>query len=404
VNPEAAKVPVTVEGRTLVLSNLAKVLYPETGFTKAAVIDYYQRIAPVLLPHIAGRPLTLKRYPDGVTREFFYQKEAPAQRPDWVPTVRVPGSGRHKDTIRHVTIGDLPTLIWAANLADLEIHTPMWRHPHVGRPDLLVFDLDPGPPAGIGDCCAAALLLRPLLAGLGLNPLAKTSGGKGMQLLAAISGLTSGQASDLARSLAENLERNNPGRVTSRMAKPLRRGKVFIDWSQNNAAKTTVAPYSLRAMSTPTVSTPVTWDEVGEGRSGLGFTSEQALERVAASGDLLAPLLAPGPRVTWPPSVPPGLDVRHAGTRGCGRAGPAQADLPGALRDPGRAVRPDHVPAPGRAGPAGRVALLGGRRGRADRARGAGRAGRAHRAGARHRHRRLRAGGGAGARVRDPQA
>ena len=411
MSPEPAKVPVTVEGRTLVLSNLAKVLYPETGFTKAAVIDYYQRIAPVLLPHIADRPLTLKRYPDGVTSQFFYQKEAPAQRPDWVPTVRVPGSGRRRDTIRHVTIGDLPTLIWAANLADLEIHTPMWRDPHPGVPDLLVFDLDPGPPAGIADCCAVALLLRPLLAGLGLNPLAKTSGGKGMQLLAAVSGLTSGQTSDLARSMAENLERDNPGRVTSRMAKPLRRGKVFIDWSQNNAAKTTVAPYSLRAMRTPTVSTPVTWDEVSEGRADLGFTSEQALERVAASGDLLAPLLAPGPRVSWRP-VPrllrrlagAGEDEQHARTQGRRHAGPAQADLPCALRHAGGAVRPGHVPAPGHAGPAGRVALLGGRCGRADRACGAGRAGWSHRAGARHRHRRLRAGGGAGARLRGPQA
>ena len=316
-----------------------------------------------------------------------------------------------------MTIGDLPTLIWAANLADLEIHTPMWRHPYVGRPDLLVFDLDPGPPAGIADCCTVALLLRPLLAGLGLNPLAKTSGGKGMQLLAAISGLTSGQASDLARSLAENLERNNPGRVTSRMAKPLRRGRVFIDWSQNNAAKTTVAPYSLRAMRAPTVSTPVTWDEVSEGRAGLGFTSEQALERVAASGDLLAPLLAPGPRVTWRPvprllrgltgrgrrkmSVMP-EPPRTAATRAhwrCaggspGRTTPRWVELfdPTTFR---------HLDS---AGPAGRVALLGGRRGRADRAGGAGRAGRPHRAGARHRHRRLRAGGGAGARVRDPPA
>jgi bifunctional non-homologous end joining protein LigD len=342
VSPEAAKVPVTVEGRTLVLSNLAKVLYPETGFTKAGVIDYYQRVAPALLPHIASRPLTLKRYPDGVTREFFYQKEAPPQRPDWVLTVRVPspGSARDRDTIRHVTIGDLPSLVWAANLADLEIHTPMWRYPHVGRPDLLVFDLDPGPPADIGDCCAVALLLRPLLTDLGLQPLAKTSGGKGMQLLAAISGLTSGQASDLARSLAERLEQDNPRQVVSRMAKTLRRGKVFIDWSQNNAAKTTVAPYSLRAMRTPTVSTPVTWDEVGDCRADLGFTSEQALERVAAAGDLLAPLLAPGPRVTWrrpAPRTPHGAedDERHAGTQGRERTGPAQTDLPGALRHAG---------------------------------------------------------------------
>jgi len=294
-------VVVDVEGRTLTLTNLAKVLYPDAGFTKAQVIDYYQRIAPALLPHIAGRPLTFKRYPDGVTGEFFYQKEAPSPRPAWVPTARIPArfsTTADRETIRYALAGDLPTLIWAANLADLEIHTPMWRYPHVGEPDLLVFDLDPGPQASVTDCCAVALLLRPLLTGLGLHPLAKTSGGKGMQLLAAVSGVTSGEASGLARALAERLERDHPRQVVSRMAKTLRSGKVLIDWSQNHAAKTTVAPYSLRAMTLPAVSTPVTWDEVSACRqpADLAFTAEQALDRVAERGDLLAPLLAPGPR------------------------------------------------------------------------------------------------------------
>ena len=290
------KVPVRVGDRMLTLSNLDKVLYPAAGFTKAQVIDYYQRIAPVLLPHIAGRPLTFKRYPDGVDGQYFYQKQAPAHRPGWVPTASIasPGSTKSRDTVLYVLAGDLPTLIWAANLADLEIHTPMWRYPTVGQPDLLVFDLDPGPPATIVDCCRVALLLRPLLAELGLRPVAKTSGGKGMQLYAAISGRTSDQASDLARGLAEQLEHQHPGQVVSRMTRALRPGKVLIDWSQNNGAKTTISPYSLRAMARPTVSTPVTWDEVEAcGQvSDLVFTSDQVLDRVARSGDIFGPACA----------------------------------------------------------------------------------------------------------------
>jgi bifunctional non-homologous end joining protein LigD len=197
--------------------------------------------------------------------------------------------------VRYLVAGDLPTRIWTANLAGLELHTPMWRLPDVGHPDRLMFDLDPGPPAGIVECCAVAQLLRPLLTGHGLDPLAKTSGGKGLQLVAAITGLTSEQASQLALDLAGQLARAHPDLVVSRMTKALRPGKVLVDWSQNNAAKTTVAPYSLRAMPQPTVSTPVTWEEVGACRQpgDLVFTSDDVLARVADGGDLLAPLFRP---------------------------------------------------------------------------------------------------------------
>ena len=295
MSPDSRKVTVQVEDRSLTLSNLDKVLYPAAGFTKAQVIDYYLRISTVMLPHLASRPVTIKRYPEGVDGQFFYQKNAPAGTPDWVPTARLPspGSTKSRETIEYILGGDLPTLIWAANLAALELHTPMWRHPSVGEPDLLVFDLDPGPPATITKCCQVALLLRPALADLGLEPLAKTSGGKGMQLYARLTGMTSEQASDLAKGLAERLEREKPDLVVSRMTKALRPGKVLIDWSQNNAAKTTIAPYSLRARPEPTVSTPVTWDEVEacEQASDLVFTAAQVLDRVADAGDLFGGVL-----------------------------------------------------------------------------------------------------------------
>jgi bifunctional non-homologous end joining protein LigD len=278
-------------------------MYPDTGFTKGHVIDYYLRIAPALLPHIAERPLTLKRYPDGVTGQHFYAKHAPDHRPDWVRTERLysPGSLSGQDWVWYVIAGDLPTLIWTANLAGLELHTPMWRLPHQGEPDLLVFDLDPGAPATIVECCAVALLLRPLLEELGLRPFAKTSGGKGLQLLASLRRLSarpsSDQASTLARELAEQLGREHPRAIIANMKRALRPGKVLIDWSQNNAFKTTVAPYSLRARSKPTVSTPVTWDEVMacQRPADLVFTSGEVLERVAEHGDLLAPLTVAQP-------------------------------------------------------------------------------------------------------------
>jgi len=293
------KIPVQIDGRTLTLSNLTKVLYPAGGFTKGEVLDYYQRISPVLLPHIAGRPMTLKRYPEGVDAESFFAKHAPAHRPDWVRTqdvesrssrARSPGS-----TVSYLVIDDLAALIWAANLAGLELHVPMWRFP--GRePDLLVFDLDPGLPATVVDCCRVATQLRPLLEDEGLRPLPKTSGGKGLQLYAAISGLTAEQASARAKAFAERMEHDHPGQAVSRMTKSLRAGKVLIDWSQNNGAKTTVAPYSLRARTHPTVSTPVTWDEVAACRKpeDLFFTAPDVLTRVADHGDLFAPLVQIG--------------------------------------------------------------------------------------------------------------
>jgi bifunctional non-homologous end joining protein LigD len=298
VSPET-KVAVTVDGRTLTLTNLAKVLYPETGFTKAEVLDYYQRVAHVLVPHIAERPVTLKRYPGGVDGQAFFQKHVTEHRPDWIRTAEVPSeSSRSRNrgsTVTYLVIDDLPALIWAANLAGLELHTPMWRMPGVRRPDLLVFDLDPGAPADITDCCRVAELLRPVLEADGLAPLAKTSGGKGLQLYAPLSGVTSEQASDQARIYAERLEREHPRHVVSRMTRSLRTGKVLIDWSQNNGSKTTVAPYSLRARQNPTVSTPVAWDEVESchKREDLFFTADDVIARVAEHGDLFAPLLTP---------------------------------------------------------------------------------------------------------------
>jgi len=312
-------VAVSVDGRTLTLTNLAKVLYPATGFTKAEVLSYYQQVAPVLLPHITGRPLTLKRYPDGVDGEAFFAKHAPAYTPDWIRTVPIvsTSSRARGETVTYLMVDDLPALIWVANLAGLELHAPMWRifpggrppgNPPAGglpapptpvpdgperEPDLLVFDLDPGEPATVVECCQVAVELRPLLAADGLTPLAKTSGGKGLQLYARISGMTSEAASDKARGYAERLERAHPARVVSRMTRSLRAGKVLIDWSQNNGSKTTVAPYSLRARAHPTVSTPVSWDEVGSCRhpADLFFTADVVLDRVAAQGDLFAPLL-----------------------------------------------------------------------------------------------------------------
>ncbi len=288
------KVAVQVDGRTLTLTNLAKVMYPDTGFTKAEVLDYYQRVAPALLPHIAGRPLTLKRYPDGVDGQAFFNKHVTEHRPDWIRTARVnSASSRARGTmVTYLVADDLPALIWAANLAALELHTPMWRLPEVRLPDLLVFDLDPGEPASIVDCCRVAVALRPLLEGEGLAPLAKTSGGKGLQLYARISDVTSAEASDQAKAFAERLARDQPRLAVSRMTRALRAGKVLIDWSQNNGSKTTVAPYSLRARAHPTVSTPVTWDEVEACRTAddLFFTAEDVLDRVARHGDLFSPL------------------------------------------------------------------------------------------------------------------
>jgi bifunctional non-homologous end joining protein LigD len=292
------KVAVDVAGRTLTLSNLDKVLYPQSGFTKAEVISYYQQAASALLPHVKDRPATLKRYPEGVDGESFFQKHAAGHRPGWVRTEKVQShSSRGRGgTVEYVVLDGLPSLIWAANLAAIELHVPQWRFNksgQPGQPDLLVFDLDPGAPATIVECCQVASALRPLLANDGFEPLAKTSGGKGLQLYTRLEGRSSAEASELAKSYAERLERDHPKLAVSRMTKSLRTGRVFIDWSQNNASKTTVAPYSLRARTEPTVSTPVTWDEVADCESPqeLFFTAHDVPERLDRHGDLFAPLL-----------------------------------------------------------------------------------------------------------------
>ncbi|MEO3859672.1 non-homologous end-joining DNA ligase [Acrocarpospora sp. B8E8] len=285
------KVPVAVDGRQLVLTNLDKVLYPEAAFTKAEVIDYYSRIAPVMLPHLRGRPLTVKRYPNGVGGQFFFEKNAPRHTPSWVRrvTLPVPGSTMDRASIDFAIIDDLPTLVYYANLAALEIHVPMWRVSAEGEalpPDILVFDLDPGPPATIVECCRVAALLRDALAADGHDSYPKTSGNKGMQLHVP---WPDGErdTTAYAKALAQRLDAEH-ALVTSVMTKRLRPGKVFIDWSQNNPAKTTVAAYSLRANPRPTVSTPLSWDEVAECESPdqLVFTAPDVLARVAEVGDL----------------------------------------------------------------------------------------------------------------------
>jgi len=285
------KIVVEVEGRQLALSNLDKVLYPD-GFTKGQVLDYYTRIAPVLLPHLADRPLTLKRWPDGVQGHSFFEKNAPSYRPEWLRTETLPspGSTKKRESIDYAVIEELAALVWVANLATLELHTPMWRVGG-GGPDLLVFDLDPGPGTSIVECCEVALLLRPLLEAEGLTPIAKTSGSKGMQVYARTH---VPDTSTYAKELAQRLEKERPQLVVHRMAKALRPGKVLVDWSQNNPAKTTVSVYSLRARDTPTVSTPLTWQEVETCSSAteLVFTSDDVLGRVEAQGDLFGPLLS----------------------------------------------------------------------------------------------------------------
>jgi bifunctional non-homologous end joining protein LigD len=297
------KVVVDVEGRQVALTNLEKVLYPEVGFTKGQVLDYYTRIAPVLLPHLAGRALTRKRYPDGVEKMVFFEKNAPRGTPDWVhvETLPSPGSTKDRETIDYVIVDDLATLVWTANLAALELHTHMWRavkkrgKPAVaGPPDMVVFDLDPGEPATIVECCEVAQLLREVMCEDGHEPIAKTSGSKGLQLYARADGFASSEeTSAYAKGLAQRFEKSHPDLVVHRMTKALRPGKVLVDWSQNSAAKTTVSVYSLRAKSRPTVSTPVTWDEVEACTSpeDLVFTSDEVLERVEKMGDLFAPLL-----------------------------------------------------------------------------------------------------------------
>ena len=285
------KAELVVEGKKLAVSNLNKVLYPKAGFTKGQVIDYYIRIAPLLLPHLKDRPLTMKRYPDGVEGEFFYEKNCPAHRPKWVKTAKVWSEGNQK-TMDYCLANDLPTLVWAANLADLELHTSLSRKNNIDRPTMMVFDLDPGAPADMVQCCKVGLWLRDLLSKMKLKSWAKTSGSKGLQVYVPLNTPVSYEdTKGLSRSLAQYLERDHPDLVTSSMSKALRKAKVFVDWSQNDEHKTTICVYSLRAREEPTVSTPVTWNEVEnclkkKNAELLRFRSDQVLTRVEKQGDL----------------------------------------------------------------------------------------------------------------------
>ena len=288
---------VELEGRQLKLSNLDKVLYPKAGFTKGQVIDYYLRIAQWLLPHLHDRPLTLKRYPDGVEGQYFYEKNCPKHRPDWFQTTSVPRE-RGGGTIDFCLVQDRPSLVWVANLASLELHTSLSRAAHE-RPTMVVFDLDPGAPATIVECCEVALMLQGMFEQLGVRCFAKTSGSKGLQVYVPLNSPDSGyeQTKPFAKAVAETLERGAPKLVVSRMTKQLRRGKVLVDWSQNDAAKTTVCVYSLRALEHPSVSTPVTWEEVAAARDAgdadlLRFDAPAVLARTAEHGDLFAEVLS----------------------------------------------------------------------------------------------------------------
>lgn len=293
-----SEVLVDVEGRTLRLSNLDKVLYPMTGTTKGEVINYYARIAPVMLPHLRDRAVTRIRWPHGVQGPSFFEKNAPGGTPSWVRTATVPTTGSRTDGVagelRFPIVEDLATLTWLANLAALELHVHQWTVDVDGNtvnPNRLVIDLDPGEGAGLHECAQVALLVRDALAGRGLEGWPVTSGSKGMHLYAALSGdLDSGEVSELARLLAEELAKAHPRLVTATMTKSLRRDKVFLDWSQNAGSKTTLSPYSLRGRERPTVATPLTWDEVAEGAEDElaleQFSFEQALARVDERGDL----------------------------------------------------------------------------------------------------------------------
>jgi bifunctional non-homologous end joining protein LigD len=288
--PEGA-LAVLTDGRRLKLSNWDKVLFPQTGFTKGDLIAFYARLAPTLVPHLRDRPLTLKRYPSGVDEAYFYEKQSPSHRPEWVQTEQI-------GDVNYTLAQDRATLVWLGNLADVELHTSLALASAPQRPTMLVFDLDPGPPAGIIECCEVALVLRGLFEQLGLQSVVKTSGSKGMQVYVPLNTATDyGATKTFARRVAELLEQRMPELVVSRMTKKLRPGKVLVDWSQNDAHKTTVSVYSVRARERPTVSAPVTWEEVARCRELqdgdlLTFDTEQVLERTEEQGDLFAPLLS----------------------------------------------------------------------------------------------------------------
>jgi bifunctional non-homologous end joining protein LigD len=283
--------------REVKLSNLDKKLYPEAGFTKRDVIDYYTAIAPVMLPHIKGRAISLKRYPDGVNGKFFYQKNCPVHRPDWLETASVAREDESGEPVEYCMINDRAALIWMANLASLELHTQLAKAARIAQPTMMVFDLDPGPKATLLDCLRVGQQLREALNSLGLQCFAKTSGSKGLHVAVPLNRpVTFERTKTFAHALAGVLERQDPRRIITKMSRTLRSGKVFVDWSQNDQHKTTVCAYSLRARARPNVSTPVTWDEIDDAArkrkpERLVFEAADVLQRVAALGDPFLPVL-----------------------------------------------------------------------------------------------------------------
>jgi bifunctional non-homologous end joining protein LigD len=283
---------VEIDGRQVRLSNLDKLMYPQAGFTKAQVVDYYARIGPVMVPHLAGRAVTMVRWPDGVEGGSFFEKRCPGHAPDWI---------RRTDFDPELTqcvLDDLPSLVWAANMASLELHTLQARAGQPDRPTAMVFDLDPGAPAGILDCCRVGLEMRDTLADLGLESVVKTSGSKGLHLAVPLNttGVTADDTKEFALALGQLLAKRDRKQVTTNMNKAERKGKVFVDWSQNDRHKTTVCAYSLRARPRPTVSTPITWDDVAaaldtDDAENLTFEADEVLDRVDQVGDLYAPNL-----------------------------------------------------------------------------------------------------------------
>jgi bifunctional non-homologous end joining protein LigD len=281
---------VEIDGHQLKLSNLDKVLYPEAGFTKGEVIDYYARIAPTILRHLGDRGITLRRFPNGVDASSFFEKRCPSHRPDWVGTA--PGPGDRGGPIQYCVLDSRAALVWAANLAALELHAPMARADDMHTPTMVVFDLDPGAPAAMKECAEIGLVIRDVLTSLGLEVLAKTSGSKGLQLYVPLNTPhTHDHAQSFALALAQLVQKQQPNDVVVEQKKELRKGKVLIDWSQNAWFKTTICAYSLRARPQPTVSTPVTWDEVADAADGalLSFEAEDVLDRVDELGDLFEP-------------------------------------------------------------------------------------------------------------------
>ena len=327
---------VEVGGKRLKLTNLEKVLYPATGFTKGQVIDYYARVAPVLAPHLAGKPLTLKRYPSGVDQQFFFEKNATKHRPDWIKTAPIWSEGNQRN-VNYVLANDLATLIWIANLAAIELHPSLSLATDITCPRMMVFDLDPGPPANIVQCCQVAMWLRAIFEHFHLESFPKTSGSKGLQIYLPLNTTTSyDETKPFAHALARLLENEHRDLVVSDMKKALRTGKVLVDWSQNDEHKTTISLYSLRARERPTVSTPVTWGEVERALNKkdpglLVFESHQVLERVEKMGDLFAPVLKlkqklpqlPGIAEGKAQAIATGLETAAPATRGSGGKRPA---------------------------------------------------------------------------------